>query len=167
MTRQGSARPTSPSRPKRCATSCTGPQSWTPLRCPPAPAARLLGIRATVFMPEGAALPKIAATQEYGAAVRLVGATIDDALRAAQEHASAEGAVLIHPFDHPDVIAGQGTVGLEVLEQVPDVRTVLVPVGGGGLAAGITAALSDHPQVRVVGVQAAGAAACTPTTCTC
>src|SRR5665648_724215 len=122
-------------------------------------AARLLGIGATVFMPEGAALPKIAATQEYGAAVRLVGSTIDDALRAAQEHASAEGAVLIHPFDHPDVIAGQGTVGLEVLEQVPDVRTVLVPVGGGGLAAGITAALSDHPEVRVVGVQAAGAAA--------
>jgi len=122
-------------------------------------AARLLGIRATVFMPEGAALPKIAATKEYGAAVRLVGATIDGALRAAKEQASAEGAVLIHPYDHPDVVAGQGTVGLEVLEQVPDVRTVLVPVGGGGLAAGITAALSDHPQVQVVGVQAAGAAA--------
>src|SRR5665648_939487 len=109
-------------------------------------AARLLGIGATVFMPEGAALPKIAATQEYGAAVRLVGSTIDDALRAAQEHASAEGAVLIHPFDHPDVIAGQGTVGLEVLEQVPDVRTVLVPVGGGGLAAGGRAV--RHPAGR-------------------
>ncbi len=121
-------------------------------------AARLLGIRATVFMPEGAALPKIAATKEYGAAVVLGGATIDEALTRAAAHAEAEGAVLIHPFDHTDVVAGQGTVGLEILEQVPDVRTVLVPLGGGGLAAGIAAALAGH-DVEVVGVQAAGAAA--------
>jgi threonine dehydratase len=122
-------------------------------------AARLLGIEATVFMPEGAALPKIAATAEYGATIRLVGATVDDALGVAREHAAASGAVLIHPFDHPDVVAGQGTIGLEILQQVPDVRTVLVPVGGGGLAAGIAAGLADRPDVQVVGIQAAGAAA--------
>jgi threonine dehydratase len=121
-------------------------------------AARLLGIDATVFMPDGAALPKIAATREYGAAVRLGGSTVDEALVAAKEYAAVTGAVLIHPFDHPDVVAGQGTVGLEIIEQVPDVRTVLVPLGGGGLTAGIAVALSGH-DVRVVGVQAAGAAA--------
>ena len=121
-------------------------------------AARLLGIRSTVFMPEGAALPKIAATREYGAAVVLGGATIDEALTRAAAHAEAEGAVLIHPFDHADVVAGQGTVGLEILEQVPGVRTVLVPLGGGGLAAGVAAALAGR-DVEVVGVQAAGAAA--------
>ena len=120
-------------------------------------AARLLGVDATVYMPVGAALPKIAATQDYGAQVRMVGSTVDEALEAATEHAEREGAVLIHPFDHPDVVAGQGTVGLEIGDQVPDVRTILVPVGGGGLAAGIAAAVA--PGVTVVGVQAAGAAA--------
>jgi threonine dehydratase len=120
-------------------------------------AARLLGVDATVYMPVGAALPKIAATQDYGAQVRMVGATVDEALEAARAHAEREGAVLIHPFDHPDVVAGQGTVGLEIGDQVPDVRTILVPVGGGGLAAGIAAAVA--PGVTVVGVQAAGAAA--------
>jgi len=121
-------------------------------------AAGLLGVRATVFMPDGAALPKIAATSEYGAEVVLGGATIDEALLRAQTFADETGAVLIHPFDHPDVVAGQGTVGLEILAQVPDVRTILVPVGGGGLAAGIAAAVADT-DVQVVGVQAAGAAA--------
>ena len=121
-------------------------------------AARLLGIDATVFMPEGAALPKIAATRGYGAQVRFAGATVDEAVVAAREWAAAEGAVLIHPFDHPDVVAGQGTVGLEILQQVPHVRTVLVPTGGGGLVAGIAAAL-DGRDIEVVGVQAAGAAA--------
>ncbi|GGC15573.1 threonine ammonia-lyase [Cellulomonas carbonis] len=121
-------------------------------------AAARLGVRSTVFMPSGAALPKVAATQEYGARVELVGSTVEDALAAATEHAATTGAVFIHPFDHPDVVAGQGTVGLEVLEAVPDVRTVLVPVGGGGLAAGIAASLGDR-DVDVVGVQAAGAAA--------
>jgi threonine dehydratase len=110
-------------------------------------------------MPEDAALPKISATKAYGARVVLSGSSIDEALFAAQAHAQASGAVLIHPFDHADVVAGQGTVGLEIAEQVPDVGTVVVPVGGGGLAAGIVAALDDRPGVRVVGVQAAHAAA--------
>ena len=122
-------------------------------------AARLLGVHATVYMPEGAALPKVAATQEYGATVVLGGSSVDEALHAARAHADRTGAVLIHPFDHRDVVAGQGTIALEILEQVPDVRTILVPVGGGGLAAGIVAALGDdHPDVTVIGVQAAGAA---------
>lgn len=122
-------------------------------------AAGLLGIDAVVFMPVDAALPKIAATRGYGAHVELVGTSVDEALVSAREHAERTGAVLIHPFDHPDIDAGQGTVALEVLDQVPDVGTVVVPVGGGGLAAGITAALHDRPDVRVVGVQAARAAA--------
>ena len=123
-------------------------------------AARLLGLKATVYMPHGAALPKVAATRDYGAEVVHVGSSVDEALVAAREHADRTGAVLIHPFDHVDVVAGQGTIALEILEQVPDVRTILVPVGGGGLAAGIVAALGDdHPDVQVIGVQAAGAAA--------
>ena len=123
-------------------------------------AARMLGLDAVVFMPVDAALPKIAATRDYGAHVELAGRSVDEALVHAREHADRTGAVLIHPFDHVDVVAGQGTLGLEVLEQVPDVRTVLVPVGGGGLAAGVVAALAEaRPDVRVVGVQAAGAAA--------
>ncbi|MFC8192166.1 threonine ammonia-lyase [Cellulomonas sp. NPDC057328] len=122
-------------------------------------AARLLGLTSVVFMPVDAALPKVAATRGYGAHVELVGTSVDEALVHAREHAERTGAVLIHPFDHPDVDAGQGTVALEVLEQVPDVGTLVVPVGGGGLAAGIAAALDDRTDVRVVGVQAAGAAA--------
>ena len=123
-------------------------------------AARELGIAAKVFMPVDAALPKIAATRDYGAQVELAGTSVDEALGHALGHAERTGAVLIHPFDHPDVVAGQGTLGLEVLDQVPDVATVVVPVGGGGLAAGIVAALAEaRPSVRVVGVQAAGAAA--------
>ncbi|GIG19627.1 threonine ammonia-lyase [Cellulomonas chitinilytica] len=123
-------------------------------------AARMLGLDAVVFMPVDAALPKIAATRDYGAHVELAGRSVDEALVHAREHAERTGAVLIHPFDHVDVVAGQGTLGLEILEQVPDVATVLVPVGGGGLAAGVVAALAEaRPDVRVVGVQAAGAAA--------
>ncbi len=122
-------------------------------------AAGLLGVESTVYMPVGAALPKVAATTEYGANVVHVGTSVDEALVAAREHADRTGAVLIHPFDHVDVVAGQGTVGREILAQVPDVRTVLVPVGGGGLAAGVAVALADQPQIRVIGVQAAGAAA--------
>lgn len=122
-------------------------------------AARLLGLTAVVFMPVDAALPKIAATRGYGAHVELVGTSVDEALVHARAHAERTGAVLIHPFDHPDIAAGQGTVGLEVLEQVPDAGTLVVPTGGGGLAAGIAAALDDRPDVRVVGVQAARAAA--------
>lgn len=123
-------------------------------------AARLLGIKATVFMPEGAALPKIEATAAYGAQVRLVGTSVDAALEAAASFADATAAVLIHPFEHPDVIAGQGTVGLEIAEQCPQVRTVVVAAGGGGLVSGIAAALGEHPRpIRVVAVQAAGLAA--------
>jgi threonine dehydratase len=125
-------------------------------------AARLLGTTATVFMPETAPLPKVAATRSYGAEVHLVGQTLTEALAAATAHAERTGAVFIHPFDHADVIAGQGTVGLEILEQCPDVRTVVVPAGGGGLVSGIAAAVRDRrPDVRIVAVQAE-TAACFP-----
>ncbi len=126
-------------------------------------ASSLLGVRSTVFMPVGAPLPKVAATREYGAEVRLHGQVVDETLAAAQEYAEKTGAVFIHPFDHPDVVAGQGTLGLEILEQCPEVRTILVGVGGGGLAAGIAVAVKAlRPDVKVIGVQAAGAAAYPP-----
>ena len=125
-----------------------------------AKAARGLGIRTTVFMPAGAPLPKLAATRAYGAEVITTGSTIDDALEAATEFSERTGAVLIHPFDHEDIVVGQGTIGLEILEQVPDVRTVLVCTGGGGLVAGIATVMAElAPAVRVIGVQAANAAA--------
>jgi threonine dehydratase len=123
-------------------------------------AADLLHAPAVVFMPEGAPIPKVQATRAYGADVRFAGATVDEALVAAQSFAEETGSVLIHPFDHPDIIAGQGTVGLELLEQVPDVRTVVVSAGGGGLVSGIAVAVkSKRPDVKVVAVQADGAAA--------
>ncbi|MEV6432308.1 threonine ammonia-lyase [Nocardia sp. NPDC051463] len=123
-------------------------------------AATSLGIESTVFMPVGASLPKLAATKAYGARVLQVGETVDDALDAALDFAERSGATLIHPFDHPDIVAGQATVGLEILDQLPDVGTVLVPTGGGGLLAGVAAALHHiAPHVRVIGVQAAEAAA--------
>jgi threonine dehydratase len=126
-------------------------------------AASLLGCTATVFMPTAAPLPKVAATKAYGAQVRLEGTTVDEALRAAGAFAEQTGAVLIHPFDHADVIAGQGTVGLEILEQCPDVRTIVVCTGGGGLISGIAAAVKAvRPDVQVVGAQALGAAAFPP-----
>ena len=104
--------------------------------------------------------PKITATKAYGAEIEFVGTTVDECLVAAREFAAATGAVLIHPFDHPDIVAGQGTCGLEILEQCPDVRTVVVSAGGGGLLAGIaTAVRALRPDVRVVGVQAEEAAA--------
>jgi threonine dehydratase len=123
-------------------------------------AASLLGTSSTVFMPAGAPLPKVEATRAYGAEIRFAGVTVDEALTAAADYQAATGAVLIHPFDHPDIVAGQGTVGLEILDQAPEVRTVVVSVGGGGLASGVAAAMKAvRPDVRVVGVQAAGAAA--------
>lgn len=126
-------------------------------------ASTLLGVRSTVFMPVGAPLPKVAATQEYGAEVRLHGQVVDETLAAAQRYAEETGAVFIHPFDHPDIIAGQGTVGLEILEQCPEVRTIVVGIGGGGLAAGIAVAVKAlRPDIRIVGVQAEGAAAYPP-----
>ena len=123
-------------------------------------AATDLGIASTVFMPVTAPLPKLVATKAYGATVHLEGTSVDDALVAANRFADETGAVLIHPFDHIDIVAGQSTVGLEILEQVPDVSTIVVPTGGGGLIAGICAAVAEFaPHVRVIGVQAAGAAA--------
>ncbi|GAA1987693.1 threonine ammonia-lyase [Isoptericola halotolerans] len=123
-------------------------------------AAEQLGIPAVVYMPQGASVPKLEATRSYGAEVRQLGATVDEALGAARAEAARTGKVLIHPFDHVDVVAGQGTVALEILEQVPDVGTVVVPLGGGGLVAGIATVLAElAPHVRVVGVQAASAAA--------
>jgi threonine dehydratase len=123
-------------------------------------AASTLGIASTVFMPEGAPIPKEKATRGYGADVRFHGRYLEDALAEARRFAAETGAVLIHPFDHRDIVAGQGTAGLEVLEQAPDVRTVLVPTGGGGLLAGMAVAIkAARPDVRVVGVQAEGAAA--------
>ncbi|HEY8474830.1 MAG TPA: threonine ammonia-lyase [Natronosporangium sp.] len=126
-------------------------------------AAQLTGTAATVYMPVGAPLPKVTATRGYGATVELVGNTVDEALVAAEEHARRTGAVFIHPFDHPDVIAGQATVALEILEQCPDAATIVTGVGGGGLVSGIAvAAKALRPDLRVVGVQAAGAAAFPP-----
>jgi threonine dehydratase len=123
-------------------------------------AAQTLGIRATVFMPEGAPIPKERATREYGADVVFHGRYVEDSLAEAREFEERTGAVLIHPFDNADIVAGQGTVGLEILEQAPDVETIVVPCGGGGLLAGIAIAVkSQRPDVRVIGVQAAGAAA--------
>jgi threonine dehydratase len=126
-------------------------------------AARLLDVPARVYMPIGAPLPKLDATRGYGAEVVLSGHTVDDCLVRAEEWAAHSGAVMIHPFDHPDVVAGQGTVGLELLEQLPGVRTVLVSMGGGGLAAGIAAVVKQRrPEVRVIGVQAQYAASYPP-----
>lgn len=123
-------------------------------------AAQRLGTSALVYMPENVALPKLAATESYGAEVRLHGATIAEALAAAQREAERTGRVFIPPFDHVDVVTGQATIALEILEQVPDVGTIVVPTGGGGLLAGVaTAVAATGRDVDVVGVQAAGAAA--------
>lgn len=127
-------------------------------------AAQKLGIPATIFMPLGVPVPKLLATRGYGADVILEGATVETPLRLAAEFAERTGAVLIHPFDHADVITGQGTLGIEVFEQVPDVETVLVGIGGGGLVAGVAAAVkaraaAEGRTVRVIGVQAANSAA--------
>ncbi|MFD2419157.1 threonine ammonia-lyase [Amycolatopsis pigmentata] len=126
-------------------------------------AASLLGAKATVFMPVHAPLPKLAATQGYGADVTLHGDVFDDTLAQAIAFAESTGAVFIHPFDHEDVIVGQGTAGLEILEQVPEAATVLVPTGGGGLVSGIAVAVKAlRPDARVVAVQAEGAAGFPP-----
>ncbi len=123
-------------------------------------AARMLGIKATVFMPLGATIPKVKATKGYGAEVKFAGNSIDDALVEARAFAERTGAILIHPFDHQDIVAGQGTLGLEILEKIPDVKTVVVCTGGGGLLAGIALAIkSQNPDITVIGVQAVNAAA--------
>jgi threonine dehydratase len=122
-------------------------------------AASMLGTNATVVMPERAPLPKVQATRGYGADVILHGDAIEDAVTEALRVSERTGAIFIHPYDHPDIVAGQGTVGFEIIEQCPQVKTILVPVGGGGLAAGIALAVKGlDPGVRVVGVRAEGAA---------
>jgi threonine dehydratase len=126
-------------------------------------AGQMLGIPVKVYMPVRAPMPKLAATKGYGAEVVQVGSTLDESLVHAHAWAEESGAVLIHPFDHPDIIAGQGTCGLEILDQCPDVRTVVVETGGGGLLAGIAVAIRAlAPHVTVVGVQAERAAAYPP-----
>jgi threonine dehydratase len=123
-------------------------------------AAREAEIEATVFMPAETPMAKVDATRNYGAQAELVGEAFEEALAAALERAEQTGATFVHAFEDPDVIAGQGTIGLELDEQLPKVETVVIPVGGGGLASGIALALrSLRPEVRLVGVQAA---ACAP-----
>ncbi|MFF1878650.1 threonine ammonia-lyase [Leifsonia sp. NPDC058230] len=127
-------------------------------------AARELGIHATIFMPVGVAIPKFQATRDYGADVVLSGSIVDETLRAAADFAQETGAVLIPPFDHPDIVTGQGTLGLEILDEVPDAVTVVVPIGGGGLISGVASAVKQRAaregrEIRVIGVQAANAAA--------
>ena len=122
-------------------------------------AARAFDTPATIVMPEGAPLSKVKATRELGANVVLHGNVYDDAYAEACRLQAETGATFIHPFDDPMVIAGQGTIGLEIMDDMPDVRTIVVPIGGGGLASGVAAAVKMlHPDVRVVGVQASGAA---------
>ncbi|MBN9213320.1 MAG: threonine ammonia-lyase [Microbacterium sp. SCN 70-200] len=127
-------------------------------------AAQKLGIPATIFMPLGVPVPKLLATRGYGAEVILEGATVETPLRLAAEFAERTGAVLIHPFDHRDVIIGQGTLGLELWDAVPDLDTVILGIGGGGLIAGVAAAVKARAAaagrtVRVIGVQAENSAA--------
>jgi threonine dehydratase len=123
-------------------------------------AAQLLGIKAKVYMPHGAPMPKLVATKAYGATIEQVGTTIDECLVKAREWEASTGAVLIHPFDHRDIVAGQGTCGLEIIQECPDVKTIVVSAGGGGLLAGIaTAVKALKPDVRIIGVQAEQAAA--------
>jgi threonine dehydratase len=123
-------------------------------------AASLTGHPATIFMPASAPLPKVQATRDYGAAITLGGDAVDDAMEAAKRYADETGAVYVPPFDHPLIVAGQGTIGVELADELPaDVTTVVVPVGGGGLVSGIAVALATlRPDIDVVGVQAAGAA---------
>ena len=121
-------------------------------------AASMFGVKATIVMPEGAPLAKIAATRAYGAEVVLSGLVYDDAYQKAMELQQETGAVFVHPFNDPQVIAGQGSLGLEIMDDEPDIGTVVVPIGGGGLISGIAVAIKSlWPNVKIIGVQAAGA----------
>ena len=123
-------------------------------------AARVRGVPCEVFMPAGAAIAKVDAAVELGAEVVLAGESVHESVIAAEERAREAGLHLVHPFDDPDVVAGQGTIGLELVEDVPDLAAVVVPVGGGGLASGIAIAVkAQRPDVTVIGVQAE---ACAP-----
>jgi threonine dehydratase len=120
-------------------------------------AAREVGAKARIFMPQDAAMAKVEATRHYGADVELTGPAIEEALEAAQVYVAETGATFIHPFEDPAIIAGQGTIGLELSDQVEGLTTVIIPIGGGGLASGISLALrAVKPDLHIVGVQAAG-----------
>jgi threonine dehydratase len=126
-------------------------------------AATLSDTPSIVYMPASASLPKVEATKRYGAEVVLTGKDFGAAFEAAKLKAEETGANFVHPYDHPHVIAGQGTIGVEIHESLPDVGTIVVPVGGGGLISGIAAAMSElRPEARIVGVQAEGAASYSP-----
>ncbi|NUL48107.1 threonine ammonia-lyase [Cellulosimicrobium funkei] len=130
-------------------------------------AASKLGIKATIFMPRGVALPKLQATKDHGAEVVLYGNNVDEALAEAQRFAEESGSVFIHPFDNADVVAGQGTIGLEILEQDPEVDTLVMGIGGGGLLAGVAVAVKELARrqgrhINIIGVQAENAAAYPP-----
>jgi len=130
-------------------------------------AAQRLGIRATIFMPAGVALPKLQATRAYGADTVLDGPTFTESLAAAKEFTQRTGAVFIPPYDHEDIITGQGTLGLEILDEVPDAATILVPIGGGGLIAGVARAAklradASGRSIRIIGVQSENAASYPP-----
>ncbi len=120
--------------------------------------ADLLGIPSCIFMPETTPPQKVQATKDLGAEVRLTGANFDESFAAAKKESDTRGTVFIHPFDDPLVIAGQGTIGLEIMKDLPDVDTVIVPIGGGGLLAGVATAIKGmRPSVRVVGVESVAA----------
>jgi len=130
-------------------------------------AASKLGIKATIFMPIGASLPKVQATKGYGAEVVLTGATFAECLKTAQEFSQKKNSVFIPPFDHIDVVIGQGTVGLEIMNELPDVDNIVVAIGGGGLAAGVAVAAklsakAHGRKVKVYGVQSEHAAPYVP-----
>jgi len=120
--------------------------------------ADLLGVNAVVYMPESTPQQKVQSTRDYGAEVVLTGRNFDEAYAAARAAEKERGALFVHPFDDPLVMAGQGTIGLEILHELHDVANVLVPIGGGGLIAGIATAIKEtHPRVRVIGVEAKAA----------
>lgn len=120
--------------------------------------ADLLGVKATVFMPESTPPQKVQATKEYGAEVVLTGKNFDEAYAASVQAQKETGALFVHPFDDPLVMAGQGTIGLEILEEIPDVSAILVPIGGGGLIAGIATAVKEtHPHVKIIGIESKAA----------
>lgn len=126
-------------------------------------AAAKSGVAAEIFMPEDATLSKVMATRAYGAAVHLAGRDYQEAFEHAQRHQQEHGCIYVHAYDDPKIMAGQGTLGLEIKEEVPDVEAVLVPIGGGGLISGVATALKAlDPQVRVIGVQAEGASTIAP-----
>jgi threonine dehydratase len=120
-------------------------------------AAREVGSHALIYMPQDAPMAKVDATRHYGAEIRLTGSAIEDCLAAAAGDVSEHGMTFVHPFEDPAVIAGQGTIGLELADQVPEIATAVIPIGGGGLASGIALALrARKPSLRIIGVQAAG-----------